>query len=82
MDWTCLTNLLEFLEAATEAHDRGKQLDVSYLDFSKAFDKVPHRRLMNKLEVKHCGNQNQKGEYYMIKDKDNEALQETSQERD
>ena len=50
MDWTCLTNLLEFLEAATEAHDRGKQLDVSYLDFSKAFDKVPHRRLVLQLE--------------------------------
>ena len=26
-----------------------KQLDVILLDFSKAFDKVPHRRLLLKL---------------------------------
>ena len=42
---SCLTNLLEFLDVATESFDEGNQLDVSYLDFSKAFDKVPHKRL-------------------------------------
>ena len=42
---SCLTNLLEFLDDATGSFDRGEQLDVSYLDFSKAFDKVPHMRL-------------------------------------
>lgn len=50
---SCLTNLLEFLDVATESFDRGKQLDVSYLDFSKAFDKVPHKRLG--LQLKNHG---------------------------
>ena len=30
--------------------DTGKQLHVVILDFSKAFDKVPHRRLLGKLD--------------------------------
>ena len=48
---SCLTNLLEFLEHVTKAVDHGKHVDVIYLDFKKAFDKVPHVRLVNKLEA-------------------------------
>ena len=49
---SCLTNLLEFLDIATNSFDEGKQLDVpSYLDFSKAFDKVPHKRLVCSLTL-------------------------------
>ena len=44
-DRSCLTNLLEFLDVATDTYDIGKQLDVAYLDFSKAFDRVPRKRL-------------------------------------
>ena len=33
----------------TRALNQGKQVDAVVLDFSKAFDKVPHRRLCNKL---------------------------------
>ena len=29
--------------------DRGGDLDVIYLDFSKCFDLVPHERLLHKL---------------------------------
>ena len=48
---SCLTNLLEFLDIATDSFDQGKQVDVSYLDFSKAFDKVPHKRLILQLKT-------------------------------
>ena len=46
---SCTTQLLEFLEDLTEILDNGKDIDVIYLDFCKAFDKVPHRRLLKKL---------------------------------
>ena len=47
---SCLTNLLLFLEDVTKTIDEGKALDVIYLDFSKAFDKVPHKRLLHKIK--------------------------------
>ena len=47
---SCLTNLLEFLEVVTEDLDKGIPTDVLYLDFSKAFDRVPHSRLLEKLD--------------------------------
>jgi len=34
----------------TEYLDRGEPVDVIYLDFQKAFDKVPHKRLIARLE--------------------------------
>ena len=43
------TNLLEFLEKMTKIQDEGDPLDIIYLDFAKAFDKVPHIRLINKM---------------------------------
>ena len=46
---SCLTNLLEYLEYVSRELDEGKLLDVVYLDFSKAFDKVPHQRLLHQL---------------------------------
>ena len=42
---SCVTQLLEYLEGITEAMDNGNDVDVIYLDFCKAFDKIPHRRL-------------------------------------
>jgi len=47
---SCLTNLLETLENWTRALDEGYGLDVIYLDYRKAFDSVPHRRLLEKLK--------------------------------
>ncbi|PJE77527.1 hypothetical protein CI610_03548 [invertebrate metagenome] len=41
--------LLTVLEEWTDIIDKGGQLDVIYMDFMKAFDKVPHQRLLKKL---------------------------------
>ena len=35
----------------TKVLDEGDPLDIIYLDFAKAFDKVPHKRLIKKLEA-------------------------------
>lgn len=48
---SCLTNLLEYLDTLTKLVDEGHSVDVVYLDFSKAFDKVPHKRLLSKLHA-------------------------------
>ena len=47
---SCLTNLLEYLNYVTEQVDCGNAIDVIYLDFAKAFDKVCHVKLVAKLE--------------------------------
>ena len=46
---SCLTNLLQYLETLTSLLDEGHNVDVFYLDLSKAFDRVPHERLLLKL---------------------------------
>ena len=40
---SCLTNFLCFLEEIIKWVDDGSPVDVVYLYFQKAFDKVPHR---------------------------------------
>ena len=46
---SCFTNLLTTLEDWTSTVDQGYTVDIAYLDFSKAFDSVPHPRLLQKL---------------------------------
>ena len=41
--------LLRLLERWTEILDLGGDIDVVYCDFMKAFDKVPHKRLLQTL---------------------------------
>jgi len=48
---SCQTNLLLCLEEWTKVVDDGDSIDVAYFDYAKAFDKVPHRLLLTKLEA-------------------------------
>jgi hypothetical protein len=47
---SCVLQLLDTLDYITEAINAGDSVDVVFMDFAKAFDKVPHRRLLHKLE--------------------------------
>ena len=46
---SCLTNLIEFFHEMFKIYDHSRAIDILYLDFQKAFDKVPHKRLMRKV---------------------------------
>ncbi|CAB3982691.1 Hypothetical predicted protein [Paramuricea clavata] len=46
---SCVTNLLEALDHVGSLLDHGEQIDLVYLDMSKAFDMVSHNRLIQKL---------------------------------
>ena len=50
---SCLTSLLDFYALVVDKYDtyNNKAIDLVFLDFQKAFDKVPHERLMLKLNA-------------------------------
>ena len=48
---SCQTNLIDFLQQMTKWIDEQRSFDIIYLDFSKAFDKVCHKRLLIKLKA-------------------------------
>lgn len=48
---SCVTNLLDFYHYVFSECDRSRAVDIVFLDFRKAFDKVPHKRLMRKVRA-------------------------------
>ena len=48
---SCMTQLLLTMEDFTEYIEQNESFDVVYLDFRKAFDTVPHQRLLEKLKA-------------------------------
>ena len=46
---SCLINLVDFFHDMFSIYDKSRAVDILYLDFRKAFDKVPHKRLMAKV---------------------------------
>ena len=47
---SCMTQLLYVMEDWTKWLDSGNCIDNIFLDFQKAFDSVPHERLLSKLK--------------------------------
>ena len=47
---SCTTQLTERIDSWTNIIEKGRYLDVVYLDFAKAFNNVAHNRLIRKLE--------------------------------
>ena len=51
IDLVAHMQLVHALDDWTSSLDKGFATDVIYFDFSKAFDSVPHVRLINKLKA-------------------------------
>jgi hypothetical protein len=56
----CTTNLLESIDMITNHLSKGEPFDVLYTDFKKAFDTVPHQRLLQKLKSYGIGEKSMK----------------------
>ena len=50
---SCETQLLLTIDDLVRSYNRKHQVEIGILDFSRAFDTVPHERLLGKLT--HCG---------------------------
>ena len=47
---SCETQLVSFIQELVKYNNDNIQTDVIMMDFAKAFDKVPHKRLLHKLK--------------------------------
>ena len=50
---SCLTYLLDFYNDVFNMYDETKAVYIIYLDFQKAFDKIPHNRLLKSIVTWH-----------------------------
>ena len=48
--YSCESQLITTVHDFLTSFDQKRQVDIAILDFSKAFDTVPHRKLLHKLE--------------------------------
>ena len=48
---SCVTQLIDVLDLWTKTLDEGGSIDAIYMDYQKAFDSVPHRRLIAKVKA-------------------------------
>ena len=46
-----VTQLLSYVDKCADSISESKVVDIIYYDFAKAFDTVPHRRLLKKLDA-------------------------------
>jgi retron-type reverse transcriptase len=46
---SCETQIISLIHELASQHDKNTQIDLLIMDFAKAFDKVPHQRLLYKL---------------------------------
>ena len=49
-EYSCEIQLITTINNFLQEHDKGQQVDIAVLDFSKEFDTVPHDKLLHKLE--------------------------------
>ena len=47
---SCISNMLTVMDSLTHAYDEGQISHAVFIDFAKAFDRVPHVPLLHKLE--------------------------------
>ena len=50
LQWSCETQFIMTIHEIAKHLSCGSQVDIILLDFKKAFDKVPHARLLHKLD--------------------------------
>ena len=55
-----INQYIMFLEDIIKWVDEGSPVEIIYLDFLNAFDKVPHQRLLLKLKAHGIGNGTEK----------------------
>jgi hypothetical protein len=71
---SCATNLVLFMVRVTKAVDEGKAVNIFYLDFAKAFDKVLRQRLIKKLKEKGVKEKNSHMDRELVIRKNSESV--------